>query len=89
MPRAGLRLSKVQTEELDQEYQVARAPKEFDLTQRMQGPLLVSQGMVERRAAQILGVGRRTLEDWIFRYRRGGLEALVKEPYPGRKRKLT
>jgi len=89
MPRLGLRLNKIQMEELHQEYQVARARKDFDLTQRMQGLLLVSQGMVEHRAAQILGVGRRTLQDWICRYRRGGLEALVKGPYPGRKPKLT
>ena len=89
MPRLGLRLNKTQMEELDQEYQVARARKDFDLTQRMQGLLLVSQGMVERRAAQILGVGRRTLQDWISRYRRGGLGALIKGPYPGRQPKLT
>jgi len=55
----------------------------------MPGLLLVSQGIMERRAAQILGVGRRTLQDRIFRYRRGGLEALVKGQYPGRKPKLT
>ncbi|MCA1960456.1 MAG: winged helix-turn-helix domain-containing protein [Desulfomonile sp.] len=76
-------------EELDQEYQVARGRKDFDLTQRIQGLLLVNQGLAERWAAQILGVGRRNLQDWIFRYRRGGPGALVKGPYPGRKPKLT
>lgn len=89
MPRPGLRLNETQTEELNQRYQVARGRKDFDLTQRIQGLFLVSQGMAERRAAQILGIGRRTLQDWIFRYRRGGLEALVKGPYLGRKPKLT
>jgi transposase len=45
--------------------------------------------MGERRAAQIVGVGRRTLQEWIFKYRRGGLEGLGKGPRPGRKSKLT
>ena len=35
MPRLGLRLSKTQMEGLDQEYQVARARKDFGLTQRV------------------------------------------------------
>ena len=34
-------------------------------------------------------LGGETLQDWISRYRRGGLQALVKGPYPGRKPKLT
>ena len=89
MPRVGLRLSKNQIEELDQEYHVARTRKDFYLTRRIQGMLLVSQGIEERRAAQILGVGRRTLQDWIFRYRKGGLESLLKRQSPGRKPKLT
>jgi len=74
---------------LRQAYQMARGRKDSDMAERIQGLLLVSEGMGERRAAQIVGVGRRTLQDWISRYRRGGLEALVKGPYPGRKPKLT
>jgi transposase len=89
MPRAGLRLNEAQMEDVSQEYQVARARKDLDMAQRIQELVLVSQGMGERRAAQIVGVGRRTLQDWIFKDRRGGLEALVKGPYPVRKPKLT
>ena len=89
MARPGLRLSKAVMDELGQAYQVARGRKELDMAERIQGLLLVNEGVGERRAAQIVGVGRRTLQDWISRYRRGGLQALVKGPYPGRKPKLT
>ncbi|MFZ5501400.1 MAG: IS630 family transposase, partial [Candidatus Micrarchaeota archaeon] len=89
MARPGLRLSKAVMDELGQAYQVARGRKDLDMAERIQGLLLVSEGVGERRAAQIVGVGRRTLQDWISRYRRGGLEALVKGPYLGRKPKLT
>ena len=89
MPRAGLRLSEAQMEELGQAYQGARARKDLDMALRIQGLVLVSQGMGERRAAQVVGVGRRTLQEWIFKYRRGGLEGLGKGPRPGRKPKLT
>jgi transposase len=76
-------------EHLSQEYQVVQARKDLDMALRIQALLLVSQGMGELRAAQIVGVGRRTLQEWIFKYRAGGLDALVKGPYPGRKPKLT
>lgn len=89
MARPGLRLSKAVMDELGQAYQEARGRKDLDMAERIQGLLLVSEGVGERRAAQIVGVGHRTLQDWISRYRRGGLGALVKGPYPGRKPKLT
>ncbi len=39
MPRLGLRVGKAQMEELNQEYQVARGRKDFDMTQGIQGML--------------------------------------------------
>lgn len=89
MPRPGLRLAQTGREELSIEFQRARDRKDLDMVSRIQGLLLVSEGMAERRAAHIVGVGRRTLQDWISRYRKGGFPALVKGPYPGRKPKLT
>jgi transposase len=65
------------------------APKDSYLAKRIQGLLLVSNGMAELKAADIVGVKRRTLQEWIFKYRRGGLAALEKGPYPGRSPKLT
>lgn len=89
MPRPGLRVSNTQMEELTQGYRVATARKDSDLTKRIQGLLLVSHGMAERQAARIVGVGRRTLQEWISKYRRGGLAALEKGPHLGRSPKLT
>ena len=87
--RCPLRVSNTQAEELIQAYRVATARKDFDLAKRIQCLLLVSSGMAERQAAEIVGVKRRTLQEWIFKYRRGGLAALEKGPYPGRSPKLT
>lgn len=89
MPRPGLRLAEAQREELVIEFQRARDGKDLDMASRIQGLLLVSEGMGERRAAQIVGVGRRTLQDWIFRFRQNGLKGLVKGPYLGRRPKLS
>lgn len=89
MPRPGLKVSDTQMEELIQGYRTATARKDLDLAKRIQGLLLVSAGMAERQAARTVGVGRRTLQEWIFKYRRGGLAALKKGPYPGRSTKLT
>jgi len=89
MSRPGLRLGGLQAEQLRVEYQKARAGKDLDMASRIQGLLLVSDGMGERKAAQIVGGGRRTLQVWISKFRKGGLKALVKGPYPGRKAKLT
>jgi transposase len=89
MPRPGLRLSDTESEQLRVELQRARDHKDFDMVCRIQGLLLASEVIGERRAAQVVGVGRRTLQDWIFRFRGGGLHALVKGPYPGRRPKLT
>jgi transposase len=89
MPRPGLRVSDTQVEELILRFRTATARKDLDLTKRTQGLLLVSAGMGEREAARIVGVGRRTLQEWISKYRRGGLAALEKGPYHGRSPKLT
>jgi len=89
MPRRGLRVSDTQMEELIQGYRMATARKDVELAKRIQGVLLVSSGMAESKAALIVQVARRTLQEWISKYRRGGLTALKKGPYPGRSPKLT
>jgi len=76
-------------DELIQGYRMATARRDSYLAKRIQGLLLVSSGMAERQAAEIVKVKRRTLQEWIFKYRRGGLAALEKGPYPGRSPKLT
>jgi transposase len=89
MPRQGLRLTKAQEIELKDELQVAKAQQDLDKYVRVQGLLLVHRGFRETDAADIIGVGRRTLQDWICRYRGNGIAGLDKGPYPGGKAKLS
>ena len=89
MPKNGLRLTSTQQRELNELYQVAKAQKDPDMCLRIQGLRLVHRGHREADAADIIGVGRRTLQDWIRRYRDRGISGLVKGPYPGGKSKLT
>lgn len=89
MPRQGLRLSKAQEIQLKAEFQIARGQQDLDKYVRIQGLLLVHRGFRETDAADIIGVGRRTLQDWICRYRGNGIAGLDKGPYPGGKAKLS
>lgn len=89
MPRAGLRLTKAQELELKDELQIVRAQQDLDKFVRIQGLLLVNRGFRETDAADIIGVGRRTLQDWIHRYRYNGIAGLDKGPYLGGKSKLS
>jgi len=89
MAKKGLRLTMAQERELNEHYQVAKAQKDLDLCLRIQGLRLVHRGLREADAADTIGVGRRTLQDWIHRYRDRGISALVKGPYPGGKSRLS
>ncbi len=89
MSRPGLRLTEQQREELSREFQRARGNKDLDMCLRIQALLLVSRGNREIDAANMIGVGRRTVQDWIRRYRQGGISALAKGPFQGGKSKLT
>ena len=89
MPRPGLRLSRSQEAELKERYEGAKARKDFDMCLRIQGLLLVHRGNTEVVAADTIGVGRRTLQVWIRRYRQRGISGLVKGPYPGGRSRLT
>ena len=89
MARKGLRLTMAQERELSEEYQLAKAHKDLDMCLRIQGLRLVHRGFRETDAADTIGVGRRTLQDWIHRYRARGISGLVKGPYPGGKPRLS
>jgi len=89
MSRPGLRLTERQREDLNRAFQRARGNKDLDMCLRIQALLVVSQGNREIDAANMIGVGRRTVQDWIHRYRLGGVGALAKGPFQGGKSKLT
>ena len=89
MPRVGLRLSRSQEAELKDRYRDAKACKDLDMCLRIQGLLLVNRGNTQTMAADMIGVGRRTLQDWIRRDRQRGVSGLVKGPYLGGRSGLT
>lgn len=89
MPRPGLRLSEQERRDLVAQYQDARSQADVDMSLRIQALLLVSRGNRERDVAQVIGVGRRTLQDWIHRYRQKGIAGLTQGPFTGSKSRLT
>ena len=89
MPKPGLRLDTAQEEELKEVYRISKAHKDPDMCLRIRGLFLVHRGNRESDAAEIIGVGRRTLQDWIHRYMDRGTTGLVKGPYPGGKSRLS
>lgn len=89
MPRPGLRLSEEEQRNFAAEFQDARFHGDLDKCLRIQALLLVSRGNKEIDVAQVLGMGRRTLQGWIHRYRLKGIPGLTKGPFKGSKARLT
>jgi transposase len=89
MARPGLRLTDQQRTQLTEEFRVARGNKDLDMCLRIQALLLVSRGHREADTAAAIGVGHRTVQDWIHRFRSGGVPGLRKGPFEGGKPRLT
>jgi len=89
MPRPGLRLSEQERGDLAAQYRYARFHRDLETCLRIQALLLVSRGNRETDVAQVIGVGRRTLQDWIHRYRARKILGLIKGPFKGAKSRLT
>jgi transposase len=68
--------------------ELGRSP-ELRYAHRLDGVLLVAQGMPYRSAAAWMGDAPRTLAYWVHRYERRGLEGLREQPPPGRARRLS
>jgi transposase len=51
--------------------------------------LLALQGREKQEIAELLSLGKSTVETWAYRYRDGGLQALEPKPRPGRAPKLS
>jgi transposase len=89
MPRPGLRLSKQECGDLAAQYRYARFHRDLETCLRIQALLLVSRGNRETDVSRVIGVGRRTLQDWIQRYRLRGIPGLTKGPFKGARSRLT
>ena len=58
------------------------------LARRIQGVYLAKMGRTCREIMKITGVSRRTVQQWLAKYNRGGLEELFDKPRPGQPTKL-
>jgi len=56
---------------------------------RLRMVLLALRGWEAEHIAQALSSSRRTVQDWVYRYRDGGIEALLKNRHRGRTPWLT
>lgn len=51
---------------------------------RLRMALLALRGMEAKPIAAMLSSSRRTVQAWVYRYREGGIEALLEQRYKGR-----
>ncbi len=72
-------------EELQTLYRTEMNPR---LARRVHGVYLASRGMICPEIMRITGAARRTVQQWIAKYNRGGLEELKDKPRPGQPQHL-
>ena len=58
------------------------------LARRIQGVYLAKMGKTCPEIMRITGAARRTVQQWVARYNRGGLDELFDKPRPGQPTKL-
>jgi len=68
---------------------LARRSRDGDQVRRLLALALVLEGHNRTQAAQLNGMDRQTLRDWVHRYNQDGVEGLISRPSPGRPGSLT
>jgi transposase len=67
----------------------ARGLKDLRQVRRLLAIAAVAEGKSRAEAAEIGGMDRQTLRDWVHRYNDLGPQGLIGKPSPGRKPKLS
>lgn len=67
---------------------MARRERNRRLHERYRAVILALEGEDAPTIAKTLDRGRRTVQDWVYLYRDGGIEALPPKRQPGRRQKL-
>ena len=73
---------------LDQLQRLYRTQTNARLARRIQGVYLAKMGLTCPEIMKITGSARRTIQQWLAKYNRGGLDELSEKPRPGQPRKL-
>lgn len=73
---------------LDQLQTLYRTEMNARLARRIQGVYLAKMGRTCPEIMRIIGVARRTVQQWLAKYNRGGLDELFDKPRPGQPTKL-
>ena len=68
--------------------ELIRKPSNARQRDRYRIALLAIEDMRKHEIAEVLGVAKSTVEQWAYRYRDGGIEALVRRKAPGAAPKL-
>ena len=67
---------------------MARLKRFAPIRERLRAVILAKEGRTAPEIAEMLGRGRRTVQDWIRRYNAEGVEGLQDRPRPGQPTKL-
>jgi len=73
---------------LEQLKTLYRSEMNARLARRIQGVYLAKKGMTCPEIMLITGAKRRTVQQWIAKYNRGGIDELIDKPRPGQPPKL-
>ncbi len=73
---------------LDQLRRLYRTQTNARLARRIQGVYLAKMGLTCPQIMKITGSARRTVQQWLAKYNRGGLDELSEKPRPGQPTKL-
>jgi transposase len=68
---------------------LAGRSRDGDQVRRLFALALVLEGQDRTRAAELNGMDRQTLRDWVHRYNQEGVEGLLSRPSTGRPRSLS
>lgn len=66
----------------------AKGERDADQHNRYRAVILALEGEATKTIMKMLGVARTFVQDWVYRYRDGGVDALVRKKPPGAKPKL-
>jgi transposase len=83
-----MRLTERTTGDIDELRQRAAGERDALRRDRWRAVLMALDGEEAVEIAQALGRARRSVQDWVYAYRDGGIDAIQPKPRPGRTPKL-